>query len=96
MGRILLDDFPLFIVLISEELKLFTRDQKLRYLVDDAIFSESLNTRIKAVNQMIVNYGLNAIPVIEQILDILPVTDKEFKTLCKNMVDKVRGQKRYT
>jgi hypothetical protein len=76
--------------------KLYTRDQNRRFLVDDAIFSDSLAARIRAVNQLGRDYGLSVIPVIEDIIKTLPATDEEFKAFCINVIRKVEDQEQGT
>ena len=71
---------------------LYTRDQKVRFLMDDALFGDSLNARVKAVTSLSRNYGLNAIPIIEQIAGIIPATYEEFRVFCFKTIDKIRDQ----
>jgi hypothetical protein len=71
---------------------LYTKDQNMGFLVDDALFSDSTSARIRAVNQLWRDYGLSALPIIEEIVQTLPLTDDVFRAFCVNVTSKIRAQ----
>ena len=76
--------------------KFYTMDQNLRYLIDDALFSDSQSARIGAIKELARDYGRGAVPVIEEIIKTLPTSDEEFIMLCKNVIAKIREKDHYT
>ena len=76
--------------------KFYTMDQNLRYLIDDALFSDSQSARIGAIKELARDYGRGAVPVIEEIIKTLPTSDEEFIMLCKNATVKIREKDHYT
>ncbi|HKZ62096.1 MAG TPA: hypothetical protein VJZ68_06760 [Nitrososphaera sp.] len=79
-----------------ETAKFYTRDQNLRFLVDDALFSDSSSARIRAVNQIVRDSGFRAIAVIEEIVKTVPATDEEFRAFCINVIGKIEEQEART
>lgn len=77
---------------MTKMLKIYTPDQKARFLVDDALFSDSSNARIRAVNQLAEDYGARAIPIIKDIIMTVPATDEVFRTFCSNAISKINEQ----
>lgn len=73
---------------------LYTRDQNLRFLVDDALFSDSSAARIRAINQIAKDYGIMAIPVIQDIINTLSPTDEVFSAFCINILHKIKDEER--
>jgi hypothetical protein len=72
--------------------KLYTKDQTIGFLVDEALFSDSTSARIRAITKLS-REGSKAIPIIEGIIKILPVTDKEFRTYCIGVIAKIKEHK---
>lgn len=68
---------------------LFTEDQSIKFLVDEAIFSDSLTSRTRAVNQIAL-HGDKALPAIKAVLDSIPASDERFKAFCLNMITKIQ------
>ena len=77
-----------------KEAKFYTMDQNLRYLIDDALFSDSQSARIGAIKELARDYGRKAIPVIEDIVKTVPASDEEFVRFCSNVVAKIRERDR--
>jgi len=71
---------------------LYTRNQNIGFLVDDALFSDSSSARIRAITQLSRDYRFEAIPIIEEIVKTLPSTDQAFRTICTNVIDKLKEQ----
>jgi hypothetical protein len=69
---------------------LFTEDQKIKFLIDEAIFSDSFAARTRAVNE-ISAYPERAFDVINGILESIPAGDSVFRTFCLNAVTKLRA-----
>ena len=72
--------------------KLYTRDQNIKFLADDAIFAESKHLRTKAINQLARDYGMMAIPVIHEIASTLPAKEEEFILFCVNTISKLKEE----
>jgi len=77
---------------LAENYAGFTKDQNLRFLVDDALFSDAVSVRVRAINQLARDYGVMAIPVIEDIIKILPVTEDVFRTFCANVLNDLKEE----
>jgi hypothetical protein len=75
-----------------KEVKLYTREQNLRFLIDDALFSDSKSARTSAVKELARDYKTRAIPVIQDIIKTLPENDQEFMTFCANIIAKIREE----
>jgi hypothetical protein len=71
---------------------LYTKDQKTRILMDNALFSDSFNLRASAVAQLATDYRLEAIPIIQEIIRNLPSTDEKLLAFCTNVIGKIREQ----
>ena len=77
----------------KELTRYFTIDQNLKFLVDDALFSDSLNARMRAVNQIAREYGMGGVPTIErEIIGLLPPTDETFRVFCLNVIEKIKDE----
>jgi hypothetical protein len=68
----------------------FTEEQDIKILVDQAIFSDSMAARTRAVNQLASNYGERARPALMEILDSIPSSDGGFKAFCLSIIAKLR------
>jgi hypothetical protein len=89
--------YPSFVMLRFSDMKpagssIYTRDQNLKFSVDDALFSDSRAARTRAVNQLARDYGLLAIPVIEDIIRSVPASDEEFRAFCAYVIRKIGDQ----
>jgi hypothetical protein len=73
-----------------KEVKFYTREQNLRFLIDDALFSDSKSARLSAVKELARDYGTRAIPAIQDIIKTLPESDQEFMTFCATIIAKIR------
>ena len=71
---------------------LYTRNQNIGFLVDGVLFSDSLSTKIRAITQLSRDHELDAIPIIEEIVKTLPSTDRAFRTIYTNVIDKLKEQ----
>ena len=71
---------------------LYTKNQKIRFLVDDALFSDSSSARIRAVNELSRDYGQEAVPIIEDIARTIPATDEAFKVFCISVLSRTKAQ----
>jgi hypothetical protein len=69
---------------------LFTEDQKIKFLIDEAIFSDSFAARTRAVNE-ISAYPGRAFDVINEIIESIPSGDSVFRTFCLNAITKLRA-----
>ena len=76
--------------------KFYTMDQNLRYLIDDALFSDSQSARIGAIKELAREYGTSAIPVIEDIIKTVPASDEEFVRLCINVIERIKEKEQDT
>lgn len=75
---------------MSRELQnFFTQDQVMKILRDEAIFSATDHSRTRAVNQLVQRYGVEALPVINDILNSLVVSDREFKRFCLAVIERI-------
>jgi hypothetical protein len=74
--------------------RIYTPDQQARFLVDDALFSDSPGARVRAVNQLTKDYRASAIPIIRDIIRTLPANDEVFRTFCDNAIRKIKEQDR--
>jgi hypothetical protein len=68
---------------------LFTEEQDIKILVDQAIFSDSMAARTRAVNQLTLNYGMKAMPALKDILSSIPSSEDAFKAFCVNAISKL-------
>jgi hypothetical protein len=65
--------------------RLFTQDQQSCYLKDQALFSDTIHQRKRAINELVRNYADNntALSILAEIIDACPmVGDEEFKQFC--------------
>lgn len=69
---------------------LFTDEQDIKILIDQAIFSDSMAARTRAVNQLALNYGSKAMPALKEILESIPAGDKGFKNFCLSAIGKLQ------
>jgi hypothetical protein len=69
---------------------LFTEEQDIKILVDQAIFSDSMAARTRAVNQLALNYGMKAMPALKDILGSIPSGEDVFRAFCVNAISKLR------
>jgi hypothetical protein len=69
---------------------LFTDEQDIKILIDQAIFSDSTAARTRAVNQLSLKYGPKALPALKEIVDAIPASDKAFKSFCLAATGKLR------
>lgn len=69
---------------------LFTTDQKIKFLIDEAIFSDSFAARTRAINE-ITTYPDKAFDVMNEILESIPASDGVFRTFCLNAITKLRS-----
>jgi hypothetical protein len=69
---------------------LYTEDQKLGFLIDDALFSDSQSARVRAINQISAKYGSKSIPILEEIVKTLPSTDDVFRSICLNVINRMK------
>jgi len=76
-----------------KSMDLYTKDQYLGFLVDDALFSDSPSARVRAINQLAREYGPISVPIIEDIVKTLPVTDDIFRAFCVNVIIKTKDQR---
>jgi hypothetical protein len=68
---------------------LFTDEQDIKILTDQAIFSDSMAARTRAVNQLALNYRMKAMPALKEILGSIPSSEEIFKAFCVNAIAKV-------
>ena len=68
---------------------LFTEEQDIKILIDQAIFSDSMAARTRAVNQLALNYGMKAMPALNDILNSIPSGEEVFKAFCVNAISKL-------
>jgi hypothetical protein len=68
---------------------LFTEEQDIKILVDQAIFSDSMAARTRAVNQLALNYGMKAMPALKDILSSIPSGEDVFRAFCVNAISKL-------
>ena len=68
---------------------LFTDEQDIKLLTDQAIFSDSMAARTRAVNQLALNYRMKAMPALKEILNSIPSSEEMFKAFCVNAIAKV-------
>ena len=71
-------------------------DSTTRYLMDDALFGDVLTVRVRAVNQLCKLHGTSTIPILQQIVSTLTITDGHFKTFCSNTIKKLDSNDRKT
>gem|GEM_PF-2295204 len=76
----------------QEDYTFLTRDQHIRFLIDQALFSDSPSARTRAVTQLARRYREIAIPTIEEIIATLPNTDQEFRAYCTNLIARIKKQ----
>lgn len=69
---------------------LFTDEQEIKILIDQAIFSDSMAARTRAVNQLTLNYGSKARPALKEILESIPAGEAGFRTFCLSAIGKLR------
>ena len=68
---------------------LFTEEQDIKILTDQAIFSDSMAARTRAVNQLTLAYGMKAMPALKDILSTIPLGEDVFKAFCVNAIAKL-------
>ena len=69
---------------------LFTEEQDIKILIDQAKFSDSMAARTRAVNQLALNYGTKAIPALKEIVESIPASDEGFKAFCASAIGRIR------
>ena len=69
---------------------LFTDEQDIKILRDQAIFSDSMAARTRAVNELALKYGAKAIAALEEILQTIPSNESTFKAICTTTLVKLR------
>jgi hypothetical protein len=67
-----------------------TEEQLMNILRDAAIFSDGPSARTRAVHQLAQDYEIRAIPIINEIIDSLPYSEKDFKKFCSSVIEKIR------
>ena len=64
----------------------------MKILRDEAIFSVTDHSRTRAVNQLVQRYGVEALPVINDILNSLVNSDHEFRRFCLAIIERIETE----
>ena len=79
--------------MVAEDLQMFlTEDQIMKILKDEAMFSDSISTRTRAVRQLANNYGFRAVPFITEVIETIPHNDNGFRAFCVQSIAKIKHE----
>lgn len=77
---------------MTTEENLLTAEQHMRLLRDQALFSESTNTRCKAVDELVEKYGIQAISILMELIESNSSPYDAFRYHCIKAGEKIFKQ----